>query len=70
MDIRLKTCLIVRRNGEYLVGLNQITGGLNWSTSPYDAWRTRKIRIAQAVAGISGGILCLFNPIAGEIKDI
>ena len=41
MDIRLLTCVIVRKNGKYLVGRILGTSDLRWSDSPHDAWRTR-----------------------------
>ena len=31
MDIRGKTCMIIRRNGEYLVGCVLYSQGLRWS---------------------------------------
>lgn len=68
MDIRLKTCLIIRKNNRYLVGSNQITGGLQWSRDHYDAWRTRDVRTAQSMARIIGGTMMLFNPVAGQIR--
>ena len=70
MDIREKTFLIIRRNGEYLVGWDYILERLKWSTSPWDAWRTRSKIHAQAIARVTGGILCLFNPIAAQIKEV
>ena len=70
MDIRQKTCLIIRKNGEYLVGINHVMHCLNWSVSPYDAWRTRRIDTAKAVARVTGGMMCLFNPIVGQLKEV
>lgn len=70
MDIRLKTCLIIRKNGKYLVGLDYIRNRFNWSNSKYDAWRTRDRRTARIVARECGGILMLFNPIVGQIRDL
>ena len=67
MNIRLKTCLIVRRDGKYLRCRNQITHMLDWSISPYEAWRTRNKEEALKVASKVGGTLCLFNPIASQI---
>lgn len=68
MDIRKKTCLIIRRNNHYLVGANQMVGGLNWSRNRYDAWRTRDAEKARAIAKMCGGVLVLFNPIVGEAR--
>lgn len=68
MDIRRMTCLIVRRNGLYLVGRNQFSGGLSWSRYRYDAWRTRDIDVAREVAKRLGGTLMLFNPAAGTVE--
>lgn len=66
MDYRLKTCIIIRRNNEYLVGMNWLSNELRWSIDPYDAWRTRKKDFAQEVARLVGGVMVLFNPILGE----
>ena len=38
MDIRLLTCVIIRKNGKYLVGRILGTDDLRWSDSPHDAW--------------------------------
>ena len=69
MDIRKRTCLIIKRNGEYLVGMNQVLNCLNWSTSPYDAWRTRNAGDAARVARATGGTMYLFNPVAAQIRE-
>lgn len=68
MDIRLLTCVIIRKNGEYLVGRILGTGDLKWSTSPHDAWRTRNKEDARDLARLVGGTMMLFNPAAGQIK--
>lgn len=66
-SIREKTCLIVRKNRHYLVGVD-VFGFLKWSTSQYDAWRTRDRDAAEMVARKTGGTLMLFNPIVNQIK--
>lgn len=68
MDIRLKTCLIIRKNKRYLVGLD-IWNQFKWSNNKYDAWRTRNRKTARIVARECGGVLMLFNPVAGQIKE-
>lgn len=68
MDIRCKTCLIVQKNGRYLVGWNYVMNELNWSLNRYDAWRTRDREMAAIVAQKCGGTLMLFNPISGQIQ--
>ena len=70
MDIRLKTCLIIRRGSEYLVGINQVLKNLNWSPAYFDAWRTRDLDAAQAVAEKVGGVIMLFNPVTGQLKGV
>ena len=67
-DINKKTRLIVRRNGEYLVGKDMIRPCLRWSTSPYDAWHTRSHDKARKVARATGGIVILFNPIINKTQ--
>ena len=70
MDIRTKTCIIIRKNGEYLVGFIVFTRELRWSDSPYDAWKTRDIGKARDVARKTGGVMVLFNPIVRQMKVI
>ncbi len=70
MDIRLKTYLIIMRDREYLVGVNPIMRCLDWSVSPYHAWRTRNRKSAEMVARRVGGRLCLFNPVAAQTKEL
>ena len=65
--LRRKTVLVVQKDGLFLVGLD-IFGKLNWSRSIYDAWSTRNIDDACAVAKKVCGGLWLFNPIVGQ-KD-
>lgn len=69
MDIRRFTCLIVRRNGEYLVGRVMGSQELRWSRSPYDALRTRDVDAARQVARKTGGVLMLFNPVVGQLRE-
>ena len=70
VDIRLYTRLIVRKNGEYLVGREMLSRQLKWNTSPYDAWWTRSIDDGRKLANRVGGTLVLFNPAIGETKDL
>lgn len=65
-DIRAQTCIIIRRNGEFLVGTICYSTDLRWSASAYDAWRTRDREQAAEVARKTGGVMVLFNPVTGE----
>ena len=67
-DIRRQTALIIRKNGEYLVGRQLYNGALRWSGSAYDAYRTRNREKARRLAMVTGGIVLLFNPIVGEMR--
>ena len=67
-DIRTKTGMIIRKDGEYLVGTICYSTDLRWSISPWDAWITRDREKARKLARITGGIVMLFNPIIGEAK--
>ena len=67
-DIRKATCLIIRKNSEYLVGTVMYSSDLRWSTSPYDAWKTRDIEEARRIALKTGGIMMLWNPVARQMK--
>ena len=70
MDIRRETCIIIRKDGEYLVGTILYSTDLRWSWSAYDAWRTRRKEGAERVAGKVGGEMVLFNPIANQKRVI
>ena len=70
MNIRMLTQVIVKKGNEFLVGT--VMGGtdLKWSASAWDAWYTRDIRKAQRVARAIGGELWLFNPVAGQLREV
>lgn len=68
VDIRRKTCLVIRKDGEFLGCRILFTKDRKWSTSPYDAATTRKIEIAQKAAAKYGGEIMLFNPIVGQLR--
>ena len=69
-DIRRKTCIVIRKNGDYLVGRIVFSDEVRWSGSPYDAWKTRNMEAAREVARATGGIMVLFNPIVNQMKVI
>lgn len=69
-ELRKKTVLIIRKNGEYLVGQQLYDGPLRWSLSRWDAWQTRDREKARRIALATGGVTILFNPIIGEEKAI
>lgn len=66
--IRRKTCIIIRKGNEFLVGTILWSTDLRWSRSPYDAWSTRDRRDAERVARAVGGEMVLFNPIVNVKK--
>ena len=66
MDPRAATCLIIRKNGEYLVGRVLHGEEMRWSCHVFDAWKTRKRDLAEEVARKVGGIVMLFNTVTGE----
>ena len=70
MNPRLCTVLIVKRGAEYLVGRIPYSMEYRWSKSPYDAWTTRERDTARKVARRVGGDLWLWNPIAGQLKEL
>ena len=69
-EIRKKTCIIIRKENEYLVGTILWSTDLRWSLSPYDAWRTRRREDAERVARAVGGVPMLFNPIVKQMKEM
>lgn len=66
--LRKETCIIIRKNGEFLVGTILYSKDLRWSGSMYDAWRTRDREKARRIARITGGVMMLFNPIIGKTR--
>lgn len=66
--IRRKTCIIIRKGNEFLVGTILWSTDLRWSRSPYDAWSTRDRGDAERVARAVGGEMVLFNPIVNRKK--
>ena len=69
MDVRLHTCLIIRRGPEFLVGTILYSTDLRWSMSPRDAWGTRSWEKAEKVARVTGGRLWLWNPVLGQLRE-
>ena len=67
-DIRRATCLIIRKNSEFLVGTVLYSDELRWSRSPYDAWSTRDREKAERYARRTGGIVMLWNPVARQLR--
>ena len=67
-DIRKQTAIIIRKNGEYLVGTILYSTDLRWSNSPYEAWRTRDRDKAAEIARKTGGVMMLFNPIVNQLR--
>lgn len=64
-DIRRQTAIVIEKDGEYLIGFSLF---LRWGGSYFDAWRTRDVETAQAVAERTGGEMMLFNPVVGQIR--
>ena len=70
MDIRECTGIIIEKDGEFLVGTILFSKELRWSTSPYDAWFTRRKDKAFIVADKVNGRRFLFNPVVGKIRSM
>lgn len=69
-ELRRQTCVIIRKNGEYLVSRILGSNELRWSNSPYEAWTTRNVETARDIARRTGGIMVLWNPIVRQMKVI
>ena len=69
MNIREETGIILKRGAEFLVGRVVFSRELKWSTSAWDAWRTRDREAAERVARALGADLWLFNPVAGQLRE-
>ena len=61
---------MVKRGQEFLVGRILFSNQLRWSIYPYDAWWTRNYKAAEMVAEKTGGDLWLFNPVAGQLREM
>ena len=70
MDIREQTHLIVKRGDGFLVGRILYSSEYRWSGSPWDAWMTRDWEAAKYWARKTGGDLWLFNPVAGQLREV
>lgn len=69
MNIRILTCLIIRKDRKFLVGRDPF-GRMKWSDSPYDAWHTRVRAEAMSIQMKTGGEILLFNPAVGKVKTL
>ena len=70
MKIREQTGIIIQKDGMFLVGVVLNGPELRWSSSPWDAWRTRRRDQALIVADRIGGKQMLFNPVAGQLREM
>ena len=70
MNIRKATRVIIRRGPDFLVGTILYSRELRWSWSPWDAWGTRDMEKAKKIARRTGGDLWLFNPVAGQLREV
>ena len=71
--IARQTRLIIRKDGEYLVRVQRLGArGIDpvWSHSAYDAWATRDRDAARRVARRLEGVIVMFNPIIGKIREM
>ena len=62
--------MIIRKDGMYLVGRILYSEDLRWSDSPWDAWSTRIRAEARSIQEKVGGEIVLWNPVAGQLKEI
>ena len=67
-DIRLRTHLIIRRGNQYLRGKSIFGNFPEWTSSPWDAWRTRSRHTAIELNRRVQGEIYLFNPVVGKLK--
>lgn len=68
-DLRKHTCCILKRGNKYLQGVG-MWNNLVWSTSAYDAWRTRDLDKALRFARKTGADVMLFNPIVSQLRPL
>lgn len=60
--------MIIRRNGEYLVGTVLYSRDLRWSIYRHDAYRMRNRDYAERLARKTGGVVMLWNPVVEQIR--
>lgn len=70
MDIRTKTCIIIRKNRLFLQGKECYTNKPKWTQYRHQAWKTRDKEKAEEIARKVGGVMVLFNPVADQTKVI
>lgn len=70
MDIRTKTCIIIRKNRLFLQGKECFTNKTKWTQYRHQAWKTRDKERAAEIARKVGGVMVLFNPVADQVKVI
>ena len=76
MDIRKKTCLIIKKNGHYLAGRIIFSTDLRWSIYRHEAVRTRDIDKAKdpndpfRLMGFGHRIYKSYDPRAVVLKNI
>ena len=70
MDIRTKTCIIIRKNRLFLQGKECYTNKPKWTQYRHQAWKTRDKEKAAEIARKVGGVMVLFNPVADQMKVI
>lgn len=68
-SIRKRTCIVLRRGGEYFSGVD-LFGRLRWSAHIYDSWRTRSMEKAMNIAIRIRAEMVLFNPVVGQSATI
>ena len=69
-DIRLRTVLVIEKDGKYLSRKETVTGTILWDQHLSSAWRTRNKGLAELMVAIHGGNLVLFNPIVWRVKAL
>lgn len=69
-ELKKQTCVIIRKNGEYLGSRILESPELRWTTSPYEAWKTRDKDKAKEIARRTGGVTVLWNPIVRQMRVI
>ena len=69
-DIRMMTCLVIEKDGEFLTKMGTMFGGIGWDVHLSNAWKTRNKKKAMRKASEYGGTLMLFNPIVWRLKRL
>ena len=70
IDIRRKTCIIIRKDGEYVASRMMRSNYIRMTIYAHEAAKTRDRALAERVARAIGGTMMLYNDITRDIREM